>query len=108
MFRRIVPFNETTVQAVPSGPGIYIVYCRATRRAAYVGRSRRDIRARLRAHVVGQGSKRLREAMQRGEPLEFEWMHMLSPEQAESQLITALGTAAYYNLRRETDPADWD
>jgi hypothetical protein len=31
----------------------------------------------------------------------------MSVEQAESHLIDALGTIKFFNLRRETDPADW-
>lgn len=39
--------------------------------------------------------------------LEFEVFEMMSPEQAEAQLIDILGTMEYANLRRETDLAEW-
>ena len=40
--------------------------------------------------------------------LEFSWICSDSMEQAEAQLITALGTSTEGNLRKEADPADWE
>jgi excinuclease UvrABC nuclease subunit len=94
------------VLLVPRGPGVYIIYNRDGE-PFYVGRSRVSIHDRLRCHAARTGSQKVREALNRGEMLTFEWEEMLSPEQAEAQLINALGVIAAGNLRREADPADW-
>jgi hypothetical protein len=66
-----------------------------------------DIHHRLCCHAGKTGSKKVRDALNRGDGLTFEWQELLSPEQAEAQLISALGAMKAGNLRRETDPADW-
>jgi hypothetical protein len=66
-----------------------------------------NIHDRLYRHATRGGSRKVGEALDRREGLTFEWEEMLSPHLAEAQLIAALGTAAYGNLMRETDPADW-
>jgi excinuclease UvrABC nuclease subunit len=106
MFRRRKSLTPANVNAVSRVPGVYIIYS-AHGRPFYIGRSRINIRRRLLCHATGCGSRKIRRARERGEALSFEWKEMLSPEQAEAQLIKALGTFAYGNLRRETDPADW-
>jgi excinuclease UvrABC nuclease subunit len=103
---KLTPFTIAEVRRVPSGSGVYIVYERSTGRAMYVGRSRRDIRERLLKHVMRIGSRKIAAALSQGSELLFEFQHMMSPEQAESQLIIALRTVGLFNLRRETDPAD--
>jgi hypothetical protein len=85
---------------------VYIIYD-SNGTPFYVGRSRVSIHDRLRCHAGRTGSKKVRDALNRGEKLTFEWEEMLSPEQAEAQLIFTLGALAAGNLRRETDPADW-
>ena len=106
MFRPRKPLIQPNVTAVPHGPGVYIIYD-GHGRPFYVGRSRVSIHDRLRCHAGRTGSKKVCDALRCGEKLTFEWAEMLSPEQAESQLIDALGVVTAGNLRRETDPADW-
>jgi excinuclease UvrABC nuclease subunit len=108
MFMKLVPFDPVQVSRVPREPGVYIIYAKATNEPVYVGRSRRDIHDRLQRHVTRQGSRKVAEALSKFIPLEFEYQCMISVEQAESQLIKALGTMRFFNLRRETDPADWE
>lgn len=108
MFRPRKPLIRESLddkEKVPEGPGVYIIY--RAGQPFYVGRSLVNIRERLWRHATKQGSKKVREALSRGETLTFEWEELLSPHQAESQLITQLGTRVCGNLRRETDPADW-
>ena len=106
MFRRKLPLIPSKLTAVPHEPGVYIIYA-GHGAPFYVGRSRVSIHDRLRCHTTKAGSKKVRDALNRGEMLTFEWEEMLSPEQAEAQLIAALGVVTVGNLRRETDPADW-
>ena len=54
-----------------------------------------------------RGSLKIREALLRGEQLDFEWEELGSPHQAEAKLVKQLGAKTAGNLRRETDPADW-
>ncbi len=105
--KSLLPFDLSHVQNVPRAPGIYIVYSKQTGQPIYIGRSRRDIHERLLRHVTRTGSRKIAEALADRTPLEFEYEHMISPEQAESQLIAALGTTRFFNLRNESDPADW-
>jgi hypothetical protein len=107
MFGKRVPFNRLYVSRVPRESGIYIIYSQLTKEPVYVGRSRRDIHDRLQRHLVGTGSRKIADAMSHRIPLNFEYECMMSVEQAESNLIDALGTIKFFNLRRETDPADW-
>jgi hypothetical protein len=107
--RRVLS-KETSDRVQPglraAGPGVYIIYdCRGA--PFYVGRSRVDIHHRLWCHATKNGSRKVRDALNRNDRLTFEWQEMLSPEQAEAQLISALGVMAAGNLRQETDPADW-
>ncbi|MEJ7609180.1 MAG: GIY-YIG nuclease family protein [Bryobacteraceae bacterium] len=90
MFRSRKPLISPNVLAVPHGPGVYIIYD-GHGKPFYVGRSRVSIHDRLRCHAGRTGSKKVRDALNRGEKLTFEWQEMLSPEQAEAQLIKALG-----------------
>jgi hypothetical protein len=108
MFMRLVSFDPLHVSRVPHEAGIYIIYLKNTREPVYVGRSRCDIHGRLQRHVTRSGSRKVADALSKHIPLEFEYQCMISVEQAESQLITAFGTTRFFNLRRETDPADWD
>lgn len=105
MFRTKKPLQLASRHDVPHGSGVYIVYAQGA--AFYVGRSARSIRDRLIAHAQMRGSKKIREALLSGKSLEFEWEEMMSPHQAEAQLIDRLGVVAAGNLRRETDPQDW-
>lgn len=88
------------------GAGVYIIY--ENGHPVYVGRSRVDIRRRLIAHVERRGNRQLAQALGQGIAMTFEYQHMTSVEQAEAQLIMALGTMQYHNKRREVDPADWE
>lgn len=106
MFRPRKPLLLPNITAVPHGPGVYIIYD-GRGRPFYVGRSKVSIHNRLRCHAGRTGSRKVRDALIRGDNLTFEWQEMLSPEQAEAQLITTLGVFTAGNLRRETDPADW-
>jgi hypothetical protein len=105
MFMKRQPLSLATVANIPRVPGVYIVYRRHV--PVYVGRSRCDIRERLRRHVTGIGNRGIARAMQSNVPLEVEYQWLNSPEQAEAVLIRELGTASSLNLRRETDPGDW-
>jgi hypothetical protein len=106
MFMARRPFDAINVNVVPRAPGVYIINRAAT--PVYIGRSRVDIHSRLKAHLAGRGNRGVADAMRRGTPLEFEWQELGSPEQAEAILIRELGMTRYFNMRRETDPADWD
>lgn len=108
MFMRRKPFTAINVSTVPKEAGVYIIYDRASREAVYVGRSRVSIYDRLNKHVTGLGSRKIAEVIRRRVELDFEYQVLGSPEQAEAQLIQALGTTRLFNLRRETDPADWE
>jgi len=99
-------FDAVAVNAVPRGCGVYIIYKNGGE-AFYAGRSTVNIHDRLQRHVSGHGSRKIREALQRGERFEFVFKELGSPHQAESVLITELGTREFGNLRKETDPADW-
>jgi len=103
IFRKFQPFNDISVDKVPSEAGIYIVY--KDGQPFYVGRSRVDIHMRLWRHLHNRGSRKI--AVEKKEELSFEYQCMLSVEQAEAQLIQELATHERFNLRRETDPADW-
>lgn len=105
MFQQKKPLCLANLTKVPNEAGIYIIYKNG--RPFYIGRSIVNIHSRLCAHASGRGSRKIKECLVRGERLEFEWQELSSPHQAEAQLIAALGTVAYGNLRRETDPADW-
>ncbi len=107
MFRPKKPLQPDSLAGVPIGPGIYIISL-VGGDPFYVGRSLVNIHARLSAHASKRGSRRVKEALDRGERLEFEWEELGSPHQAEAQLIAALGTMKFGNLRRETDPSDWE
>jgi excinuclease UvrABC nuclease subunit len=106
MFRLRKPLILSNLHNVPKEPGVYIIYA-ADRTPFYVGRSLVSIYDRLYCHATRRGSKKVREALNQGEILSFEWQELSSPHQAEAQLIAALGTVTAGNLRRETDPADW-
>jgi excinuclease UvrABC nuclease subunit len=106
MFRPKKPLLVTNLGAVPNGPGVYVIYA-ADASPFYIGRSIVSIHARLYAHAAKRGSRKVTDALNSGKKLSFEWEELGSPHQAEAQLILALGTAKYGNLRRETDPADW-
>jgi len=106
MFRPRRPLIPWNLKNLPSRPGVYIIY-RADGSPFYVGRSSVSVRDRLCCHATRSGSRKVREALDRGEMLSFEWEEMSSPHQAEAQLIAALGTRTAGNLTRETDPADW-
>ena len=109
MFRpkRPLTLDNLTKEQVPNDSGVYIVYTRHDGRPYYVGRSRVSMRARLMAHAQRRGSRKIREGLDRGWLFDFEWEAMISPEQAEAQLIERLGKVLAGNLRAETDPVDW-
>jgi excinuclease UvrABC nuclease subunit len=106
IFSNKQPFNALNISLLPHFPGIYILYLQG--RPVYVGRSRVSVKDRLNAHVKCRGSRKVAELVQMQRLLDFECEEMMSPEQAEAQLIEMLGTTEYGNLRGETDPADWD
>ena len=103
-----LPFSIENIHRVPPEPGVYIIYDKESRRPVYVGRSRVDIRQRLLCHFRHRGSRKIAEALSRGTEFTFEYQPMMSVEQAEALLICELGNRnESFNLRRETDPADW-
>ena len=91
---------------VSSCKGVYIIYSDGD--PYYVGRSRVSVYARLRAHITGRGSRKVAELLGGSHRLTYEYECLDSVEQMEAQLIDELGTTRFGNLRRETDPADWD
>lgn len=99
-------FNQANVSALKTFAGVYIIYMQG--RPFYVGRSRVSVKDRLASHLAGRGSAKVREAVSMKVRLEFECEELWSMEQAEAQLIDMVGSADAGNLRRETDPADWD
>ncbi|MGH7455131.1 MAG: GIY-YIG nuclease family protein [bacterium] len=105
VFRKLEEFSEGTIlDHVPTAAGVYIIY-KSNGQPVYVGCSRRNIRARLLCHRRGNGNRKIAEKINKSK-FKFEWEIMLSVEQAEAQLIKALGTRKYFNLRLETDPVD--
>jgi hypothetical protein len=106
MFMARRRFDLMNVAHVPRASGVYVIYRAGT--PVYIGRSRVDIHRRLNSHVTGRGNRGIADAVRRGTTLEFEWQELGSPEQAEAILIRELGGTTYFNMRRETDPADWD
>jgi hypothetical protein len=108
MFMRRLSFSIENICRVPKKPGVYIIYDRGSRQPVYVGRSRVDIRQRLLRHVQCRGSRKIAQALLAGAQFTFEYEPMLSVEQAEATLIHEFGDRnELFNLRRETDPADW-
>jgi hypothetical protein len=63
---------------------------------------------RLWKHVHKAGSRKVREALETGMSLQFEYEEMISVEQVEATLIKELGVLRFGNLRRESDLADWN
>jgi predicted GIY-YIG superfamily endonuclease len=104
IFMSLLPFTVIFVNAVPAAPGIYVVYMNGA--AFYVGRSRVDIRRRLKSHLKGNGNQKIARAPRH--TLQFEYCEMDSSEQAESQLMKQLKTGGLGNMRLETDPAEWE
>lgn len=94
------------VYGVPTCSGVYIILRNGN--PYYVGRSRVNIYRRLKAHAGGYGSKKVAELLGKSDKLTVEYECLTSVEQMESQLINELGTDKLGNMRRETDPADWD
>jgi predicted GIY-YIG superfamily endonuclease len=99
----LLPFDAASINAVPAGAGVYVVYKGG--RAFYVGRSRVDIRRRLRSHFKGTGSQKI--ASEPTGSLKFEYCEMGSAEHAEALLMMELGTRKLGNMRVETDPSEW-
>ena len=104
MFSRKRSLDIGNLIHVDNVMGVYIVYRNGE--PFYAGRSTVSVRDRLQAHVMGRGSSKIRAALARREALQFEWEEMQSPQQAEAQLISALGLVKAGNLRQERDPAD--
>jgi len=100
------PFTPNGVFNVPNCRGVYVIERNGS--PYYVGRSRSSIYDRLRRHLSGNGSRKVAEILNSGATLTVDYLCLDSVEQAEAQLISYLGTYAAGNLRRETDPADWD
>jgi len=100
------PFTPNGVFNVPNCRGVYVIERNGT--PFYVGRSRNSIYERLRRHVNGDGSRKVAEILNSGATLTVDYLCGDSVEQMEAQLIDYLGTTQFGNLRRETDPADWD
>jgi hypothetical protein len=101
-------FTAGEIDRTPSCSGVYIIMRSGD--PYYVGRSRVDIRERLRRHRAGSGSRRVADLV-RNTPdsnLSFTYECLTSVEQMEAQLIATLGTTRFGNLRGETDPADWE
>jgi predicted GIY-YIG superfamily endonuclease len=99
-------FDESSMGYVNSCGGVYIIYKDGN--PYYVGRSRKDISARLKSHLKGTGSRKVAELLGTSAKLTMEFECLSSMEQVEAQLIKDLGTDKFGNLRKETDPADWD
>ena len=81
-----IPFDTDHVARVPRDSGVYIIWA-SGKEMLYVGRSRVNIRARLRAHLLDRGSKAVAKALRAGEDLTFEYEEMISVEQFEAWLI---------------------
>ena len=99
-------FTKDGIYGIPSCSGIYII--KRNGDPYYVGRSRRSIQERLQRHVTGSGSRKVAGLLGSSDRLTVEYECLSSVEQMEAQLIADLGTTRFGNLRRETDPADWD
>lgn len=99
-------FTENGVTHVSNCPGVYIIERNGT--PYYIGRSRVSIQDRLKRHVKGTGSRMVAALLGGSDRLTVEYECVGNMEQMESQLIQHLGTTRFGNLRRETDPADWD
>lgn len=95
------PFDDAHINQAPDRPGVYVIYEIGT--PVYVGRSQNSIRKRLLAHRHGRGNWFLK-LIGPTPAASFEYCWMMSPEQAETELIRGLKTKIYGNYRFETDP----
>ncbi|HEY0412234.1 MAG TPA: GIY-YIG nuclease family protein [Allosphingosinicella sp.] len=100
-----VPFTESGLSSVSGCRGVYVI--KRNDEPYYVGRSR-DIAVRLKRHLAGSGSRKVAEILGGNATLTVSYECGDSNEQMEARLIAELGTYKVGNLRRETDPADWD
>jgi len=99
----IRPFNETNVSDVPNGfQGIYAIYdaTAASELVCYLGRSKNDVRGRLRAHLKGNGSQIVKMLLAHGHELWFSYSSSSNYRGAEAAEIQRLLPAA--NKRLET------
>ena len=98
-----LPFDGKSIDAVPRGSGVYVIYDLAG--PIYAGRSSVDIHRRLRSHFDGTGNRNLALARRVGARSSLSFIYCLLPtsEQADVErvLIAALGVAKFANLRRE-------
>ena len=99
-------FSESGLYHVPNCPGVYVIYRGS--QPFYVGRSRNSIADRLKRHLNGSGSRKVAEAVASGATMSVSYECGDSPEQMEAILIKEFGTNGLGNLRRESDPADWN
>jgi hypothetical protein len=97
------PFDRLQIDLVPPESGVYVIYDLAG--PVYAGRSRRDIRRRLRSHLDGSGNRNVALARRTGalQSLSFTYCCLPASEHADVErvLIASLGVAKYANLRRE-------
>jgi hypothetical protein len=97
------PFNRQHVDTVPSASGVYVIYDLAG--PIYAGRSRSDIRRRLRSHLDGSGNRNIALAKRIGalQSLSFTFCCLPSSAQADVErvLIASLGVAKFASLRHE-------
>ncbi len=97
-------FTKENIDKVPERSGVYILYEPAG--PFYVGRSSVNMRARLRAHCGGYGSRNVRLAMrirQVAHSMTFTYVQ-LQPgceREVEAVLIPMLGTTRLANMRHE-------
>lgn len=101
------PFDgESIGKYVPDcAQGVYAIYCDGV--PFYAGRSLNNVKGRLLCHLRGTGNRNVWAAVIRQRRLQFTFAELMSFEQFEALLISALGgTGRLGNLRNETDPAD--
>src|SRR5690242_6245463 len=111
-WHKLQQFNKSWVDAIPAGTcGAYVIH--QFTRPLYVGRSR-DIKNRLRDHLALRGNRYVALAVRNGDFLTFTYLEASSEQQAEKELIAALGgpvlpglgPSTLANLVSGSDPAD--
>ena len=87
-FMTPLPLSAEGLKRVPHSPGCYIIYL--GNQPFYAGMSKQSIRTRLRAHLVGRGSKLVRAMLGEGKAMYFEYYDVYPWENTAPEQVNAL------------------